>query len=57
MGTRIDQTEQRDGRVSEVSGYNTLLLMFDIIIPWPTNLLCCPCYKFRPLEVFDKSHD
>lgn len=47
MGTRIDHgPEQRPGRVAELSRYSTPLLLFHIMIPSPTNLLCCPRYGF-----------
>lgn len=53
MGTRIDHgAEQRPGRVSEVSRYSAALLLFDIMIPSPTNLLCLPRYSFWPAGTF-----
>lgn len=34
---------------------HSLLLVFDIIILWPTNLLCSLCYSFWPLAIFDNT--
>lgn len=46
MGTRIDHgPEQRPGKVAELSRYSAPLLLFDIMILSPTNLLCRPRYS------------